>query len=253
MTARRRRKTGSGPSATALIAWVGGRQVVADTPAGAGVSGVHAWSSGRTSAGGRAILVGRACGLAAGTVLACGSVLVGAVHVGEGSPTGLGAPLPGYTPVSPDAGSGNDGYEGQAPADHAAAAPDAVSAQAFTPTGSALRQRSGRVHRNKPVFLDVPTDHGSPPPTAQRPWGSPPPAADQAPPGPVAPVKPVLDPAASGVARVGGVLAPETPHEEQPHPSTMLSDLPRAQAGGPLVDEGIQPAMAMLSVLLPTT
>lgn len=220
MTARRRRKSGSGPSATALIAWVGGRQVVADAPAGAVISGVHTWSSGRRPAG-RAVLVGRACGLAAGTVLACGSVLAGAVHVGEGSLAGGGVALPGYTPVGPDAGSGPDGYGGQAPADHAAPAPDAVSAQALAPTGSALRQRSGPAHRNKPVSLDVPAEHGPPPSTAQRPGGSPPPAAGQAPTGPIAPAKPVLDPAASGVARVGRALAPDTPREEQPRPSTI--------------------------------
>jgi hypothetical protein len=215
MTARRRRKTGSGPSATALIAWVGGRQVVAGAS-----SGVHAWSSGRSPAG-RAILVGRACGLAAGTVLACGSLLAGAVNVGEGSLTRESAPLPSYTPVGPDAGSSPDGYGGQAPADHAVAAPDAVSTQALAPTDSALRQRSGRVHRNKPVSFAMPAEHSSPPPTAQRSWGSSPPAAAQAPTGPIAPVKPVLDPAASGVARVGEVFASENSRDGQPRASTL--------------------------------
>jgi hypothetical protein len=218
MTARRRRKTGSGPSATALIAWVSGRQVVAGAPAGAGVSGVHAWSSSRNPAG-RAILMGRACGLAAGTMLACGSVLVGAVNVGEGSLTGESAPLPSYAPVGPDAGSSPGGYGEQAPADHTVAAPDTVSTQALAPTGLALRQQSGPVHRNKPVSFAMPAEHGPPPPTAQQSWGSPPPAAGQA---PIAPVKPVLDPAASGVARVGEVLAPENSREDQPRASTML-------------------------------
>ncbi len=256
MTARRRRKTGSGPSATALIAWVGGGQEVADASAGAVGSGVHAWSSGRMP-GGRAILVGRACGLVAGTLLACGSVLAGAAQVGDGSLAGQGAPLPSYTPVGPDAGSGLDGYGAQAPADRAAAAPDAVSAQALAPTGSALRPRSGQVHRNKPVSLDVPAEHGSPSPAVQRPWGSPPPATGQAPTGPIAPMKPVLDPAASGVAQVGGVLAPATPREEQPRLSTtqrlstMQSVLPGTHAVAPLVDKATQPAMAMLSALLP--
>jgi hypothetical protein len=221
MTARRRRKSGSGPAATALIAWVGGRQV-AGASAGAEVSGVHAWSSGRSPAG-RAILAGRALGLAAGTLLACGSVLAGAVHVGEGSLTGEGAPLPSYTPVGTDTGSGPDGYGGQAPADRAAVAPDAVSSQALAATGSALRQRSGPVHRNKPASFDVPAENGPPPPNVQRSWGSPPPAADQAPTGPIAPAKPVLDPAASGVARVGEVLAPENSREEQPRLSTTIS------------------------------
>src|ERR671917_2842996 len=104
MTARRRRKSGSGPSATALIAWVGGAQR-AGAPAGTTVSGAHAWSSRRMS-GGRAILAGRAFGLAAGTVLACGSVLASAVHVGDGAPTGEGVSLPSLTPAVPSPGSG---------------------------------------------------------------------------------------------------------------------------------------------------
>jgi hypothetical protein len=214
MTARRRRKTGSGPSATALIAWVGGRQTVAG-------AGVHAWSSGRGPAG-RAIVVGRACGLAAGTVLACGSLLAGAVNVGEGSFTGESAPLPSYTPAGQDAGDSPGGYGGQAaPAGHVVAAPDAVSTQALEPTDSALRQQSGPVHRNKPMSFAMPNEHGTPPPTAQRPWGSPPPAAGQAPDGPIAPVKPVLDPAASGVARVGEVFASENSRDGQPRAFTM--------------------------------
>ncbi len=257
MTARRRRKSGSGPSATALIAWVGGGQVVADAPAGALVSGVHAWSSARRP-GGRALLVGRACGLAAGTVLACGSVLAGAVSVGDGSLVGEDAPLPSYTPVGPDAGFGPDGYRRQAPAYGAAAAPDAVRAQALAGTGSALRQRSGQVHRNNPVSFDVPAEHGPPPPTPQHPWGAPPSSAGQAPSGPISPVKPVkpvLDPAASGVERiapVGGVLAP-TAREEQPRPSTMQTVLPGTHVVVPLVDKATQPAMSMLSALLPIT
>ncbi|MGH3753305.1 MAG: hypothetical protein ACRDRP_11510 [Pseudonocardiaceae bacterium] len=250
MTARRRRKTGSGPAATALIAWVGGAQVVADAPAGAVLSGVHAWSPGR-SPGGRAILVGRACGLAAGTVLACGSVLASAVSVDDGSLAGEGALLPSYAPAGPGAGAGSDGSGGQAPAPRAVVAPDAVRAQALAGTGSVPRQRSGRVHRNKPVSLDGPAaGHGSPPPTAQRPWGSPPAAS-----GPIAPVKPVLDPTASGVERiapVGGVLAP-TARREQPRPSIVAAVPPGTPAVAPLVDKVTQPAMAMLSTLLPIT
>src|ERR671916_1479683 len=103
MTARRRRKTGSGPSATALIAWVGGAPMVAGASAGTVVSGSgHAWSPIRRP-GGRAVAIGRACGLAAGTVLACGSVLASAVHVGDGSLSGGDASLPRYFPANPGA------------------------------------------------------------------------------------------------------------------------------------------------------
>ena len=201
---------GSGPSAAALIAWVGGRQL---TAAGAGMSGVHAWSAGRSPVS-RAIRVGWACGLAAGAVLAGGSMLAGVANVGE-SPLARESASPSSTPVGPDAGSSPGGYREQSSADHAAAAPDAVSTQALASTDSARRQWSGRVHRNKPVSFAMPAEHGSLPPTAQQSRDSSPPAAGQAATGPFAPMKPVLDPAASGVARVGEVLAPENSSEDQ--------------------------------------
>ena len=247
MTARRRRKSGSGPSATALIAWVGGAQRAVGAPAGTAVSGAHSWSSRRRS-GGRAILAGRAFGLAAGTVLACGSVLASAVHVGDGSPTGEGAFLPSLPPAAPSVGSGTPGeYGGTASAERVSAAPAPVSAQAFVRTGPALRPQPAQVHRNNPVSLDVPAEDGAAPHTAQSPWRSPAPPADDASTGPMAPVNPVLDPAASGVGRVapvGGVLEPAAPREEQPAS-------PRSQAVVPLVEEATQPAMTMLGALLP--
>lgn len=244
MTARRRRKSGSGPSATALIAWVGGAQRAAGAPAG---TAVHAWSSSRMP-GGRAIFVGRAFGLAAGTVLACGSVLASAVHVGDGPLAGEGAFLPSLTPAAPGVGSGTpDGYGKTASTERVSAAPDPVSAQAFAQTGPALRPQPARVHRNNPVSLDVPAEDGAAPHTAQSPWRSPAPPANDAPTGPMAPVNPVLDPAASGVGRVapvGGVLEPAAPRDEQPASSS-------SRAVVPLIKETTQPAMTMLGALLP--
>src|SRR5919202_6517649 len=105
MTARRRRKSGSGPSATALIAWVGGpRTRMADdasTPAS-----TTSRAAGDRLIGGRAILFGRACGLAAGTLLACGSVLAGATHVGDGSLAADSASLLNSTPTTPGTTAG---------------------------------------------------------------------------------------------------------------------------------------------------
>ncbi len=255
MTARRRRKTGSGPSATALIAWVGGAQM-AGVSAGTVVSGAdHAWPPTRMS-GGRAILIGRACGLAAGTVLACGSVLASAVHVGDGSLTGEDVSLPSYIPPAPDAGSdASDAYRGTF-ADRAPAAPDAVSAQAVARTIPELDPQPARVHRNNPVSLNAPAERGAATsPTTQAPWRSPAPSADPAPNGPIAPVNPVLDPAASGVGRVApvvGVLQPAAQRDQRPAVSSVQAVVPRTSAATPLVREATQPAMTMLGALLPT-
>ncbi|MGH4011508.1 MAG: hypothetical protein ACRDTH_25645 [Pseudonocardiaceae bacterium] len=256
MTARRRRKLGSGPSATALIAWVGGAQTATGTPPGTAVSGVHAWSSSRLP-GGRAIFVGRALGLAAGTVLACGSVLASAVNVGDGSLTREGAALPSHTPAGPAAVSGTpDGYGATASAERVPAAPVAVSAQAFARTSSASPARPVRVHRNTPVSVDVPAEQSPAPDTAQQPpWRSSAPPADHAPAGPIAPVSPVLDPAASGVGRVApvdGVLEPAARRDERPAPSSLQAAVVATQAVAPLVEEATQPAMTMLGGLLPT-
>ncbi|MGH3814880.1 MAG: hypothetical protein ACRDUV_20945 [Pseudonocardiaceae bacterium] len=254
MTARRRRKSGSGPSATALIAWVGGAQAAVGASAGTAVSGVHAWSSSRVP-GGRAILVGRAFGLAAGTVLACGSVLASAIHVGDGSLTGEGASLPSHTPADPAAVSGAPaGYGGAAAAERVPAAPVAVSAQAFARTSPALPPRPARVHRNNPVSVAVPAEPSPAPDTARSPWRSSAPPDGPAPAGPIAPVSPVLDPAASGVDRVApvdGVLEPAAPRDEQPAPSSIQAVVSATQAVVPLVEDATQPAMTMLGGLLP--
>lgn len=220
MTARRRRKSGSGPSATALIAWVGGARTGIGAPQAAPGSVISSLPisqmSGSQISGSRALLVGRACGLAAGTLLACGSVLVGATHVGEGSLVGDNAPLLNPVPAGPGAsGSATQEYRADPPAESTSAAPDLVSAQGVTDPSPTIHPRLGRVRRNTPVSLDVPADgpnrvSGA----AQRPWNSSPQAAGHAPQDPIPPVSPVLDPATKGVGRVapvGGVLAPTNP------------------------------------------
>jgi hypothetical protein len=224
MTARRRRKVGSGPSATALIAWVGAAQPSVGEPASAPVSVIDmvgSGSCGRVSPGGRTILLGRACGLAAGTLLACGSVLAGATHVGEGSLVGDSASLLNHTPAVPDAGTSEENLP-HAPAEGTSAAPVMVSAQVVVGTSPVPYSRLGRVRRNNPVSLDMPPDmpaKSSPNSGAgQHPWASSSPPAGHAESGPIAPFRPVLGPAAQRVGRVapvGGVLAPANPHEEQ--------------------------------------
>ena len=276
MTARRRRKSGSGPSATALIAWVGGEQASGGEPATAPAAVIDGGSCGRGSDG-RAILIGRACGLAAGTLLACGSVLAGATHVGDGSLTGDSAPRLNHIPAVPDAGT-LDAYRGNVPAGRMSAAPDMVSAQAVAGTSPVPLQRLGPVRRNNPVSFGVPTEPGWNSGTAHQPWDSPPPPATHVPSGPIARLSPVLDPAAKGVGRVppvGGMLAPATPREERAGnhrdaPARSLRDEPVESPRGEwtslsassavnrvvapvhnAIQPATQPAMAMLTSLLP--
>jgi hypothetical protein len=231
MTARRRRKTGSGPSATALIAWIGGAQPRVGEPASAPLSVADGGS------GGRAILAGRACGLAAGTLLACGSVLAGTPYVGDGSLVGDSAPMLKGTSVVPVSGAGApDEYRGPRSAGRTPAVPDMVSAQAVVGTNPSPRARLGRVRRNTPVSLELPAEPNRDPATAQRPWNPPVPSADPAPSGPVAAVSPLLGPTAKRigqVAPVGGVLTPAHPREKR--------------VGSPATE----PAMAMLTSVLP--
>jgi hypothetical protein len=274
MTARRRRKSGSGPSATALIAWVSGEQRSVGEPANAPAAVIDGVACGR-GPGGRAILIGRACGLAAGTLLACGSVLAGATHDGDGSLAG--APLFNRTPAVPDAGT-LDAYRGNVPAGRTSAAPDMVSAQAVAGTSPAPRPRCGPVRRNTPVSVDMPVEPDRNSGTAHQAWGSPPPPAGHVPSGPIARLSPVLDPAATGVGRVppvGGMLAPAKPHAGRAGSSrdAQARSLRNEPAGSPhgewrslstsaavkrvvapahhAVQPATQPAMAMLTSLLP--
>jgi hypothetical protein len=216
MTARRRRKSGSGPSATALIAWVGGAQTGISATTGASASMIRGEVS-RRIPGSRAVLVGRACGLAAGTLLACGSVLAGATHVGDGSLAGESAPLLNHIPTVPGIGSAApDEARDEESVERTSAAPNSVSAQVVADASPAFRPQRGQIRRNRPASLDVPSEPGMQSHTAPRPWGSAPPKTGGAPSGPIAPVNPVLDPATKGVGRVapvGGVLEPTNPRE----------------------------------------
>jgi len=217
MTARRRRKVGSGPSATALIAWLDAAQSSVGELTSASGSVIDD-GSGRRAPGDRAILLGRVCGLTAGTLLACGSVLAGATHVGDGSLAGDGASLLNHTPTAPGAGT-SEGYLRNVPAGHTSAAPVMVSAQAVAGPSPVPYSRLGRVRRNNPVSLDVLPAPSRNSGTRQHPWTSPSPPAGHAASGPIAPVRPVLDPAAQGVggvAAMGGVLAPANPHGQRP-------------------------------------
>ncbi|MGH3771470.1 MAG: hypothetical protein ACRDRW_08760 [Pseudonocardiaceae bacterium] len=241
MTARRRRKSGSGPAATALIAWVAGAQASVGEFASAPVSVIDTGSCGRVPSG-RAVLLGRACGLAAGTLLACGSVLAGAMHVGDGSLAGESAPLLNPTSTVPGAAVDTPGeYRGNVRDGRTSAAPDMVSAQVVADPSPAPQPRLGPVRRNTPVSLDIPAAPGGNPGTAHEPRDSLPPSADRTPIDPIVPVSPVLGPAAKRIGRVapvGGVLAPTNPRKER-------ARSPR--------DERVSryPAMTMLTSLLP--
>lgn len=245
MTARRRRKSGSGPAATALIAWVSAQRENASAPVSVMAAGSGGWVS-----GGRVISIGRACGLAAGTVLACGSVLIGATHVGEGQLAGDSASLRGSTPTAPGAIGNSEGYRANTLARPQPAAPNMASAQVVTDAGLASHSRWRWTRRNDPLSWDVPANLADPanlakpgePPVnsgaARQPSGSATPSTGYS---PIAPVSQVLDPAARGIGRVaptGGVLAPT-------HPRKVRGESPRHERVSPY------PAMAMLTSVLP--
>lgn len=217
---------------------------------------------------GRAIVVGRACGVAAGTLLAFGSVLAGAAKVGDGSLAGTSAALPPAPGV--DSGASAE-YQAPASAEPASAAPDPVSAQALADeTRPAPQPRLGPVRRNNPVFLDVPAEASPPTRTEQQPWDSRSPAADPPPDTPIAPVNPVLDPAASEVDRIApveDVLGPESArggqasdvgvHDQQAsrvrHERPTLPAIPVVEPVDQVVaplDDVTQPARATLGALL---
>lgn len=293
MTARRRRKSGSGPSATALIAWVGGPRTALNDPAATPVPVVGSEAEDRI-AGGRAILFGRACGLAAGTLLACGSVLVGATHVGDGPLATDRASVRKPTITPGTTASDPAELRADAPAEPAPEAPDPVRAQAVADPSPVVAPRLGRVRRNAPMSVDMPVDtQDQHPVIAQRPRKASPSSPDRAPAAPIAPISPVLDPATrdvGGVAPVGDILAPANPSvdsadvdsadvdnadshissplNEQASPrrdertalgaadtvNTVVAPLDNAiqpVTKQPLIQPATQPAMAMLSSLLP--
>jgi hypothetical protein len=282
MTARRRRKSGSGPSATALIAWVGGARTDLTDYAGTPVS-VNASAPAERVAGGRAILFGRACGLAAGTLLACGSVLAGATHVGDGSLATDSASLLNPTPTTPGTTAGAPAESrADTPIEPAHAAPDPVRAQAVADPNPVGAPRLGRVRRNTPVSVEMPAEAAQQPDTAQRSRDTSRSAPGRAPAAPVAPISPVLDPATKGVGRVapvGGILAPPNPsmgragdqsftplneHASRRDERTPLGAVETVNevvapldnaiqpvTKKPLIQPATRPAMAMLTSLLP--
>src|SRR5947199_1777985 len=169
MTARRRRKSGSGPSATALIAWVGGARTGLTDYAATPVPVTGGSAPEERVAGGRAILFGRACGLAAGTLLACGSVLAGATHVGDGSLAADSASLLNPTPTTPGMTAGAPAeLRADTPAEPAPAAPEPVRAQAVADPSPVVAPRLGPVRRNAPVSVEMPAEATQHPGTAQR-------------------------------------------------------------------------------------
>ena len=198
-------------------------------------------------AGSSAIFLGRACGLAAGTLLACGSVLAGATHVGDGSLAQGSAPPHSPTLTAPDATAGSPAvYRADPPAGPASAAPGVVSVQAVSEPIPSLHPQLGPVRRNAPVSVPMPAEEPvENPGAAQQPWRSPPPANGPAAQNPVppvspAPVSPVLDPAAKGEGRVtpvgGEVLAPNNPNtltnlSTTANPRQIRADSREKQAG----------------------
>ena len=241
MTARRRRKSGSGPSATALIAWVGARQTAISAPISAPVSVIQGEHVPRIPRS-RAVLVGRACGVAAGTLLACGSVLASATHVGDGSLAGNSTPLPNRSPVA--LGAGNpDEHRADAPPNLPLAAPELVSAQTVADNRPALHPRLGQVRRNNPAFVTAPAAPSRQASTDRRPRVSPAPAAGQTRRSPIAPVAPVLDPATNRVGRVapvGGVLTPANPSGQQTRSAgDEPAANPRTGQSGPATNDAV--------------
>lgn len=148
MTARRRRRSGSGPSAAALIAWAGG--VNADYLAGPPHAGSRT-SSASAGSSSSASRTGRARGLAAGALVACGSVLAVAVHAADNTvPQAHGddtawpglATAPGSAPAA----------GGTTPLTMAARSAEAPAASRLQSLGGPTI-RAGNVHRNVPLFV----------------------------------------------------------------------------------------------------
>lgn len=151
MTARRRRKSGSGPSAAALIAWVEAAGNETDRIGGPLPAGGHPAST-VPAADGRP-LADRARGLAAGTLLACGSVLAVAVQAADSTSGHPESGHPGVVNVGPGGGSGGEVAPSLAVAEETATPPVPTTAQAFT--GTAIPAQP--VRRNAPLALQVPS------------------------------------------------------------------------------------------------
>jgi hypothetical protein len=245
MTARRRRKPGSGPSATALIAWVGGAKP--GRPASASVSSSQAslailapYSSAPFA--GRA----RARSLAAGTLLACGSVLAVGVHAADSSPPReKPAPASGLA-TTPDAGSG--GSAAQTPL-AAAARPVAAPAAGGLWTLGGPEVRAGKVHRNAPLFVGGSADPSFPSAELSQPVPLGLPVPERA--GPLGPVErtgaPVAEVQRTVSAVMHGLAIPLT--RETPVGPVVQQAVPVGSEAAALLAPVTEPAMSMLAPL----
>lgn len=232
MTTRRRRKSGSGPSALALIAWVGGTADGSERLAGNHWPGVPPVAP--SSSGSRAFFAGRARGIAAGTLLACGSVLAVTGHAADISSQPPESLHPGLVTAGPNAGSGGYAVTSLAvnvvptaaiPADViSAAAPEVASAQVFAGSGTQS------VHRNSPVAFGVVDEPAS--------------AADL-------PVPITLPGTGRGQPAGSGLIEDATGGIEDAQGGLVSAGdvLERLDHLVAPVEEGTQPAMTMLSAL----
>lgn len=205
MTTRHHRKSGSGPSALALIAWVKSTEGGSDRLASNVWSGVPHLAA--QSADSRTLLVGRARGFAAATLLACGSVLAVAGHAADSSSRPLQSLHPGLVTTGPGEVSG--GYAARrlavavlstpvfSTAGLATAGPAATSAQVFAATVPRP------VHRNPPLAVG---EAGEPPSKAYLPV----PLAlpDAAGPGQSSPIEDEAAPAEEVLARLEHLVTP---------------------------------------------
>ncbi|MGH3793323.1 MAG: hypothetical protein ACRDSP_00385 [Pseudonocardiaceae bacterium] len=229
---------------------MGGTGFEADRLADVASSGVHASAP---APDGRPLLAGRARGVVAGTLLACGSVLAVAVHAADNSSAPPDSIHPGFVTVSPDAVPGGNVVTSLAVADRVTDAPAVTRTQAFT--GTAIPSQP--VHRNAPLAVDVPAtrsatvDHQAPAAPAGADRGHTPQSGplQRALDGPAPPpVSHVVDQVS---APADQVLNPVAPLAEHVVPPVQRVTAPVGKVLAELValpqGEATQPAMTMLS------
>jgi hypothetical protein len=134
-----------------LIAWVKAAGNEADRVGDPLSSGSHPTSA-ISAADGRP-LTDRVRGLAAGTLLACGSVLAVAVQAADSTSGHPESDHPGAVNVGPGGGSGGEPAPSLALARETAVAPVTTTAQAFT--GTAIPAQP--VRRNAPLAVHMPS------------------------------------------------------------------------------------------------
>lgn len=221
-----------------------------------------AWSAGPSPVTspppGRAPLVSRARGLAAGTLLACGSVLAVTVHAADSSSQSPDTAHPGLFTVDPGVAAGGDGAKGSVAA-LSTAASLASRDRNFAEIGS------GPIHRNRPLALGV-AGESSPQADLSTPLalsGSEVEDGQQVESGsiqyPVAPPAPKpgaatavvghvvasVDQAADPVSSLAGEALSASPEEEEAAPGKEAAR-PTERVVAP-TGKGAQPAMTMLS------